>query len=424
MNLRRHHFRLFRGILVAGAVACFGSNPGWANNPGGFTTLVTTAVTTGTETYDGHTDHYLDNGILHVLIENNGDVDSIHYLKPGSPGTPEANGTEMVSQSNVNFPHPTAIYYYFWPDGNGDFIYSNTVASTTNIDLCLFRPFSQANGDQVIADLELHYALGKGNTGLYAYLSVRHPASYASYATNLNISWMQCIWPTAHDNTNWLCEDQYVDNGVKYGLFLNGVQQTRNGLQPTFYDNYNQAAVAGMPKEITEYTTGFFAGSTNGKYSFTFDYPKLSTFGMASDTNKLGLWFVAGGHEYQQNGPTACEYSGGIGGIMTFEPLIAHYANTGLTVSSNANWSKLYGPWMLYFNSQSNGAACWADSQQQALAEQSAWPYAWLTNSVVSAEKSARECQRQTRHQRFAAAAGERGGRMDWTGRAGFRFGK
>jgi rhamnogalacturonan endolyase len=359
----------------------FSTGPSWANNPGGFTPSIATPVTTGTETFGSHTDHFLDNGILHVSISPNGSVDSIKYLKPGLPGTPKVNGTETVSQSGVNFGNHTAIYYYWYPDGNGDCVYLNTTVSTTNIDLAYLRTYNPA-ANQVIADVELHYLLGKGNTGLYSYLIVRHPASYATYATNLNISFIQCIWPTAHDNTNFLCENSYVDDGVRYGLTLGGVHQKRNGLQPNFWDDYHTVAVPGMPAEVIQYTTGVFGGSTNGKYSYTFDYPKLNTFGMASDPNKIGLWFVAGGHEYQNNGPTACEYSGGIGGLITFEPIIAHYGNTGLAVSSNANFTKLFGPWLIYINSQSNGAACWEDSRQQGLAEQSAWPYTWLTNSA------------------------------------------
>jgi hypothetical protein len=360
--------------------------PAFANNPGGFTTLVTTPVTAGTEAFGSRTDRYLDNGILHVLISTNGSVDSIRYLKPGSAGTPKANGIETVSQSGENFGNHTAIYYYWYPDGNGDCVYLNTTAGSTNIDIAYLRTYNPAT-NQVVADVELHYLLGKGNTGLYAYLIVRHPVSYSVYTNNLNISFIQCLWPTAHDNTNFLCENSYVDDNVKYGLVLNGVYQKRNGLQPDFWDNYHTIAVTNIniPKEVIEYTTGAFTGSTNGKYSYTFDYPKLGTFGMASDINQIGLWYVTGGHEYQNNGPTACEYSGGIGGLITFEPLIAHYGNTGLTVGTNANFTMIYGPWLFYLNSQSNGAACWADSQQQALAEQSAWPYAWLTNSVYQA---------------------------------------
>ncbi|HET7625242.1 MAG TPA: polysaccharide lyase family protein [Verrucomicrobiae bacterium] len=362
--------------------------PIFANNPGGFTTLVNKPVTTGTESFGGRTDHFLDNGILHVAIASNGNVDSIKYLKPGLSGTPKANGIEMVSQSGVNFGNHKAIYYYWYPDGNGDAVFSGVAVSSTNIDLSYLRAYNPAV-HQVAADMELHYMLGKGNTALYAYLIARHPASFSNYNTDLNISFIQCIWPTAHDNTNFLCENQYLDDNVKYGMFLNGVQQTRNGLQPNFWDDYHSIAVPGMPKEVTQYTTGAFAGCTNGKYSYTFDYPTLGTWGMASDINKVGLWVITGAHEYQNNGPTACEYAGGYGGLVLFEPLIAHYGNTGLSVSSNADWTKIYGPWMFYFNSESNGVACWKDSQNQVLAEENAWPYSWLTNAVYEADDRA-----------------------------------
>jgi rhamnogalacturonan endolyase len=371
------------------AFLLFLAGPAFANQPGGFTPLVTTPVTTGTEAFGTRTDRYLDNGILHVLIATNGNVDSIKYLKPGLPGTPKANGTEMVSQSGVNNANHTAIYYYWYPDGNWDAAYLNTTASSTNIDIACLRTYNPAS-HKVIADVEMHYVLGQGNTGLYVYLVVRHPTNYVSYATNLNISFIQSIWPTAHDTTNFLCENQYLDDNVKYGLILNGVRQKRNGLQPTFWDNYHTTNVPGLPAEVAQYTTGLFNGSTNGKYSFTLDYPRLDTFGMASDVNQLGLWIVTGGHDYQNNGPTACEYAGGIGGLVLFEPLIAHYGNTGLTVSSNADFNKIYGPWLCYFNSQSNGAACWQDAKNQAAAEKQAWPYAWLTNSSLYQPKNQR----------------------------------
>lgn len=322
-------------LCVAGVL--FLQNLSFANHPGGFTPLVTTPVATGTETYNGHTDHYLDNGILHVDITSSGSVESLRYLKPGSPGTPAANGVETTSQSGVNFGNHTAIYYYWYPDGNGDCVYQNTAVGSTNVDVSYLRTFNPSV-DKVVADVELHYVLGQGNTGLYAYLIVKHPASYASYPTNLNISFIQVLWPTAHDNTDFFFENSYVDDGVKYGLALNGQYQKRIGLQPNFWDNYhttnliNIAANMTLPQEIVHYQTGIFAGCTNGKYSYTFDYPKLGAFGMASDIHQMGIWYVAGGHEFQNDGPTACEYSGGIGGLITFEPLIAHYGNTGLTV--------------------------------------------------------------------------------------------
>ena len=180
--------------LILGLAGVGGFNlAACANNAGGFTTAVTKPVTSGMESFGTTTDHYLDNGILHVDLSPNGSVVSMKYLKPGLSGTPAANGTETVSPSGVNFGNHTAIYYYWYPDGNGDCVYSNTVTGATNIDVCYFRPFSQANNDQVIADVELHYELGQGNAGLFAYLIVRHPTNYVIYATNLSISFIQVL---------------------------------------------------------------------------------------------------------------------------------------------------------------------------------------------------------------------------------------
>jgi len=393
---------------------------GFANNPGGFTTLVTAPVTTGTETFNGHTDNYLDNGILHVLIENNGSVDSIKYLKPGSAGTPEANGTETVSQSGVNFGNHTAIYYYWYPDGNGDATYLNKTVNSTNIDLAYLRTYNPAS-DQVVADVELHYALGKGNCGLYCYIIVRHPANYAVYTNNLNISFMQCIWPTAHDNTNFLCENQYLDNYTKYGLFINGVQQPRNGLQPDFWDDYHTTNVAGMPKEILQYTTGVFAGCTNGKYSFTLDYPKFSTFGMASDTNRLGLWYVSGGHEYQNNGVRIRRRHRWPAAIRAAHRALQQHRPDGeyqlkLEQNLRAVAAVFQQPIQRrgvlggFAKSGAGGkvrvAVCVADQCR------------------VSSEKSACRRQRQIRGRRLAAPAGECGGRVGGPGGNGCWSGK
>jgi rhamnogalacturonan endolyase len=351
------------------------------NFPGGWTPLVTTPVTTGTESDGGGTVRFLDNGILHVQITSAGNVSSIKYLKPGSAGTPAANGIEQVSQfgvSNPAFGNHTEIYYYVFPDGGGG-TYASAGVSSTNIDLCFVRPYNPAI-HQVVADVETHYALGQGNRALYIYLVVKHPASYASYNTNCQIDFIQMIWPVAHDNTDFLCEKMFIDTDVKTGLSQNGVQQNRAALEPNFYDSANSTTVAGLPGEISRLTSGVFSNQLTGKYSYAIDYYKFGCWGRASDVNKLGQWVVMGSHEYMNNGVTMCDYVNGFG-LMYNTMVSPHYGNTSITVNNNANWTKIFGPWALYFNNHTNAEACWEDAKHQAVAEQSAWPYAWLTNS-------------------------------------------
>src|SRR6185312_10176954 len=51
----------------------------------------------------------------------------------------------------------------------------------------------------------------------------------------------------------------------------------------------------------------------------------------------------------------------------------SHFGNPNVTIPSG----KIYGPWLVYFN---NGSI--SDAQAQAVTEQAAWPYSWLSNSV------------------------------------------
>ena len=229
--------------------------------------------------------------------------------------------------------------------------------------------------------------LGQGNTALYVYLVAKHPSSYSIYP-DMNIAFIQMIWPVAHDATNFLCENMYIDH-VKTGLSLNSQQLDRAGIEPNFDDTRFAVTVTGLPVEILRMTSGPFSNQMTGKYSYNLDYAKLGTWGRASDTNQVGEWVVVGSPEYISNGPTVRDYVNGWG-LMYMMPVGGHYDDSGIIVSSNANWTKIFGPWALYFNSQSTGVAGWQDAQAQALAEQQAWPYAWLTNSAIYQPQSQR----------------------------------
>jgi hypothetical protein len=239
-----------------------------------------------------------------------------------------------VSQSGEGFRGHTAIYYYWYPDSNRSGEFAGVQRRGDFLDLAC-RHIHEPGVDKVAMDLEIHYVLGRGCRGLYVYLVARHPARYPE----ARISFIQMIWPGPHTANEYLCENQYLDDSVK-NLTLDGRALPRNGLQPTMKDEMAAVEVAGYPKEIRRYTTGLFAGQLNGKYSYTFDYPTLGTWGLASDKRPLGLWVVAGNHDYQNNGPTAAEYAGGYTGMLLFEPLIAHYGNTGPPCSPAANGRK------------------------------------------------------------------------------------
>lgn len=349
-----------------------------ANEPGGFTPLVTTPVTSGTVTYRSKTCRYLDNGIIRAIVSPTGNVQSIRYLKPGLAGTPAANGVEMVSQSasssDGGFGNHTEIYYYWYPDGTAGTAYQATTGNADRLQLVYDRPYT-ASIHKLPMDVKLHYTLGRGETTLYIHAALDHQASYAQ----ADLQFIQMIWPIAHNATDFLCENLYIDDTVKLGLSLNGTQLRRNSLEPTYGDIKKAVWVTGLPGEINQLTSGPFNGQLTGKYSYNIPHNIYKTWGRASDINDVGKWVVAGSQEYGNNGPTRREYVHGWG-LMYHQPISNHYSNRGISIPAGQAWTKIIGPWGLYFNGLPTGAQAWADAKAQGDAEAAAWPYAWVTH--------------------------------------------
>ena len=320
-------FRIL-AVLLAAATSLH------ANLPGGFTNLVTTAVTSGTVTYRNQTCRFLDNGIIRAIVSPVGNIQSIRYLKPGSSGTPAANGVEMISQtaatSDGGFGNHTEIYYYWYPDGTAGTAYQATTGTADRLELVYKRPYTPAI-HQLPMDVELHYALGRGETMLYVYAALDHPATYAQ----ADLQFIQMIWPIAHNTTDFLCENLYIDDNVKLGLSLNGTQLRRNSLEPTYGDIKKAVTVAGLPGEINQLTSGPFSGQLTGKYSYNIPHNTYKAWGRASDINDVGEWVVAGSQEYGNNGPTRREYVHGWG-LMYHMPISNHYSNGTVSIPAAA----------------------------------------------------------------------------------------
>jgi rhamnogalacturonan endolyase len=351
----------------------------FANQPGGFVSTVTTPVTTGTVTYRSKTARYLDNGIIRAIVSASGNVQSLRYLKPGLPGTPAANGVEMVSQSgssNSNFGNHTEIYYYWFPDGTAGTAHHASTGDAARRSLVYRRPYTPAT-HKLPMDVELHYTLGRGETMLYVHAVIDHPANYPQ----ADLNFIQMIWPVAHGSTDFLCENLYIDDTVKLGLSLNGNRLRRNSLEPNYLDTSKGVTVPGLPGEINRLTSGPFNGQLTGKYSYNIAYHRYGTWGRASEVNDVGQWVVVGSHESGNNGPTRREYVHGWG-LVYHQPISNHYSNRTVSVPAGSAWTKVIGPWGLYFNGLPTGTAAWADAQAQAEAEKAAWPYAWVTHAA------------------------------------------
>ena len=330
-----------------------------ANDPGGGTNGVgaNVTLTVGSSTVT------LANGVVTAVIEKStGKVTSYLF-----------NGTQMLDTSGL---------IYFSMDGGssyeqpGNCIYSATVNMTDMVDISCKVTWASYTNRVHAFDIDIHYVLRRGDSGLYAYAVLSHPASYP--ATGVG-EW-RMVWKLPHSSTQWSFERVYVD-------------ALRNWNWGTYSDfvNADPTSIA----EVVRLTSGVRAGQYDCKYQYAAEYQQIGCWGHASDSNKKGVWMVLGGYDYLNDGPVHTDLT-----LAESYNLIHfgrnHYNGSSTSVAAGEEWSKIYGPYLLYCNSTTTNASAgntlWADAKAQVQAEIAAWPYPWLTtntNYPVAAQRGA-----------------------------------
>lgn len=279
----------------------------------------------------------LSNGILTATIVPGARISSLKY-----------KGLEMAH----------TIYYsmdggknYRTPGGGQYFVKTETP------DLVDIGFKNLRKSEPQAVDCEIHYVLKRGASGLYTYAILHHPADYP--ATGVG-EW-RLVWKLSND----LLEKIYVDD-------------LRHWQMPSSED-YKTAKPTGI-KEITQLTTGPWAGKYDCKYDYSASYHDIGCWGHASDRNKVGGWIILGGYDYFNDGPTKQDLNAA-SGINHIHFGMNHYNGSSVRLAEGQSWEKVFGPFLLYCNSDpSGGDACWGDAKAQVIAEKGAWPYSWLTN--------------------------------------------
>ncbi|HVY72395.1 MAG TPA: hypothetical protein VHH73_20840, partial [Verrucomicrobiae bacterium] len=186
-------FGLFR-FVAAGIVVVATWTPAWANQPGGGTTGANVTVSGTTTAGSTSGTITVTNGIITAAISiSSAQVTSMTY-----------NGQQTVS-GNI----------YFSMDGGSSFeVPHNCVlgysANTTDMmDLSFKQTYVSGNASYIHPeDIEIHYVLRRGATGLYSYAILNHPASYPT----LGMGEWRSVWKMPNDGTNFYFEREYVDN--------------------------------------------------------------------------------------------------------------------------------------------------------------------------------------------------------------------
>jgi len=287
-----------------------------------------------------------------VIQKNNGQITSMKF------------GTLETVSGNV---------YYSMDGGSsyqtpGPCVYSVTSQTPDFVDLSFFQIYTN---QPHAFDIDMHYVMRTGDSGIYTYAILDHP----SYYPESSVGEWRTVWKHPNDTVNFSFENIYVDD-------------QRNWQGPSFYDI--QHASPTPIQEVVYLNTGVMAGSYFGKYDYNAEYYKIGTWGHASNVNQAGVWVVLGSYEFLNDGPTKQDLSVAEGYTLLHYGR-NHYGGSTTSVAAGEKWSKIYGPWLLYMNSCPGGAdACWADAKAKAQTEQAAWPYSWLTTTSLYPQANAR----------------------------------
>jgi rhamnogalacturonan endolyase len=237
------------------------------------------------------------------------------------------------------------------------------------VDVAFLQKWKPGNNQAV--DIEVHYVLKRGESGVHTYGILSHPADYP--ATTVG-EWRMVWGMPAKNDSEWLMEKIRVD-------------RMRDWEMPSPADLAR--AKPTEIKEIVEITTGHRKGMFDCKYDFNLEYYSTGCWGHASDRNQVGAWIVLGSHEFFNDGPMKQDLSSA-SSLIHIHFGMNHYGGSSTRIAAGQDWRKIYGPFLLYCNQGANADALWSDARAKAASERKLWPHDWLEDPDIYPPRHAR----------------------------------
>ncbi len=223
-------------------------------------------------------------------------------------------------------------------------------------------------GGSVIADIEIRYALGRGDSGVYTYSIFSHPTNYP--ATSLGEA--RFCMKLNDDLFDWMTVDA-----------------NRNMKMITTYD-WNHATQMNM-KEARRMNSGLYKGEVEHKYDYSANQFDVRAWGWSSTDKQIGVWIVNPSVEYLSGGPTKFELSSHRDATFNTNALDApapptllnywrgsHYGGSICNVAATDSWTKVIGPFLIYCNSGGDHDALWHKAQAEVTRQAKLWPFDWV----------------------------------------------
>ncbi len=131
------------------------------------------------------------------------------------------------------------------------------------------------------------------------------------------------------------------------------------------------------PERVTDATSRFPDGRIATKYNLTEYEDSHRVHGMTG--GRSGLWVVTPSSEYVNGGPTKQNLTVHEDDVIMLRMFHAgHFLGEGSSLEIDGEWSKVYGPFLLYANAADSPQAMWQDAKSRADAEAQKWPYQWV----------------------------------------------
>ena len=324
----------------------------------------------------------LDNGIVKATVsKDNGSMPSMMYrgmeMLKASGGTWEHNPQGAPKVTNTIAIDPAA---------NGG---ARAEVSIKGLSGGTFMMTRGAPGGGTLCDIEIRYSLGEGDSGIYTYSIVSHPASYPAAGVG--------------------AEDRYITR-LNQDFDWITVDKDRNMLEAAPTDWGTGVVVHAKEQRIM--SKGVYKNSVEHKYSYSGMQYYTKAYGWSSTKNHVGMWFINPTIEYLSGGPTRLDLDAHFGDNGNPEPIIldywhsGHYSGAPAPIAAGEQWTKVVGPIFVYANSlpkpkpvtqaeldtlaatagnptvpaswTANANALWQDAIAQAKKENAKWPYAWV----------------------------------------------
>lgn len=206
---------------------------------------------------------------------------------------------------------------------------------------------------------DLRYVLKNNEPGVYCYLVQSHRATDS--AGN-------------YGQTRW---------GIRSDEALFDYHLVRDSIQGPM------PRMAELKEDIQDWTFKLADGSIYTKYNYADYIEGRYVHGMAGQKSGLGMFVIQASHEYLNGGPTK-QYQN-----VHSNPYLINMFNCGHFLSDKRkgdnliidDWTKLNGPFLLYFNEGENIAGIWSDAKAKAEGEKKQWPYSWMQHTEYPLER-------------------------------------